>query len=179
VPVELEPTFSARQNPSQKPGAPMTPEAIQQHITQTFDGVHVIDHQGDLFFYYNPGTHQPDDLYFATLMQSDQYDKASNLGREGIYRLNLGLEKSTFKAHFGDHDWQPGPDAILQTGHDYTAQNTLIPHPYYGTSSWASILNPTPETFAHLIVPLLTEAHARALRKFQKRATARQATPKP
>ena len=147
----------------------MNPEIIQAWISQNFESTHAIEHAGNVFFHFKLGAHQPDDLYFATLVTSDLYDQASDLSREGVFRLNLGLEKATFRQIFGEHAWKAGADGILETGHDYTRLDTLLPHPYYGSASWASILSPSEARFEQTLKVLITEAHAKAARKFQQR----------
>jgi hypothetical protein len=56
----------------------------------------------------------------------------------------------------------------VQTGHDFTALDTLTPHPVYGWMSWVSVLNPSKTTF-EAIEPLLAESHTLAIGKFARR----------
>jgi hypothetical protein len=43
-----------------------------------------------------------------------------------------------------------------------------MPHPIYGWMSWVQILNPSEATFSE-IIPLVEEAHASAVVKFNKK----------
>ncbi|MFC3853232.1 DUF6194 family protein [Salinispirillum marinum] len=57
---------------------------------------------------------------------------------------------------------------MIDFGHDFTALNELMPHPIYGWMSWVQVLNPSASTFES-IRPLIAEAHAKAIIKFNKK----------
>lgn len=149
----------------------MDEASIIQYITRTFDDVYVVDAWGDRFFYYNPDRNQPDEIYFATLKgQDDDYDNVSNLNRPSVFRLNIGISKPTFQSLFGD---QPMPSAReIDTSHDYTSLDQLLPHPVYGRMHWVCVLNPSEATF-ETVQPLLAEAYDLAVEKYAKRAARR------
>ena len=139
----------------------MDQEQIIQYVTDTFDGLEVQrptdgPGAGDTFFFYDP-EHNIDPqrrLPFATIVTKDygEYDNKSRLDRPGVFRLNIGVKRKTFRSLFpSDSD----TDAI-----DYAAFNTLIPHPLYASQSYVSVLNPTEETFDKTIKPLLAEAYS-------------------
>src|SRR5690606_19145326 len=154
------------------PGAvPMDEASIIQYITRTFDNVRVVDAWGDRFFYYNPDRNQPDEIYFATLKsQGDEYDNISNLNRPSVFRLNIGIGKTTFQSLFGD---QVRPSAReIDTSYDYTSLDQLLPHPVYGRMHWVCVLNPSEVTF-QAVQPLLAEAYALAVEKYAKRTARR------
>jgi hypothetical protein len=90
---------------------------------------------------------------FATIVTKDygDFDNKSNLDREGVWRLNIGLSREMFRSLF--------PNA--QADYDYTALDTLMPHPVYAPQSFVCVLNPSEATFEQL-KPLLTEAYTRA-----------------
>src|SRR5215831_11203700 len=106
---------------------------------------------GDTFFIYDPERNLPDkqQIPFATIVTKDygDFDNASNLNREGVFRLNIGLSRETFRRLF--------PESA--SAHDYTALDTLIPHPVYAPQSCVSVLNPSDATFES-VKPLLEEA---------------------
>jgi hypothetical protein len=147
----------------------MDPEEVSRYIASNYDGVEVQVASretgalevawGDSFFFYNP-----DDLDegrkfpFATIVTKDYegFDSASDLNREGVYRLNIGLSRQTYETLF------PDP----RTEHDFKALDQLMPHPVYGPNHWVSVLNPGDETLARL-TPLLTEAYERAIRRYR------------
>jgi hypothetical protein len=90
-------------------------------------------------------------LSFVTIAQSDNdYDKVSNLDREGVFRVNIGVSKETFAALFGDSL----PETI-----DYSALDVFMPHPDYAQQHFICILSPSPENDERL-KQYITEAHA-------------------
>ena len=147
----------------------MNEALITQYITDTFEGVHPVDAWGDTFFFYNPGRQLPDEIYFATLKsQDDDYDRASDLNRPAVFRLNIGISKSTYRSLFGSQPSRRGADAVVNTGHDFTALDQLLPHPVYGRMFWVCVLNPSAATF-QAVQPLLAEAYDLAVSKYAKR----------
>lgn len=97
-------------------------------------------------------------------MTADRYDQFSNLDREGVYRLNIGVSLATYRARFGP---EPFPHSPAESGHDFTALDTVMPHPVYGSMFWLSVLHPSEETFAE-VQPLIEEARAVALERAQR-----------
>jgi hypothetical protein len=89
------------------------------------------------------------------LVTSDVNDQCSDLERPGVFPLNIGVSRETFRALFG-------PDAGAE--HDFTALDRFMPHPVYGTMFWLCVLNPSEVTF-QAVRPLLAEAYARAARR--------------
>jgi hypothetical protein len=128
----------------------MDASAVVQYIKGTLEGLDVVEANGDVFFFYDPGRDLPKDrrFPFATLVTSDRYDQFSNLNREGVYRLNIGVGKDTFRSLFHD----------ASATHDFTALDRLMPHPVYGNMYWLCVLNPSDATFER-VKPLLVEAH--------------------
>jgi hypothetical protein len=72
---------------------------------------------------------------------------------DGVFRLNVGVSRETFRAIF------PRDEA-----HDYAELDVLMPHPVYASQSWISVLNPSDERFAQ-VKPLLAEAYGLAVRR--------------
>jgi hypothetical protein len=143
----------------------MEQETLAQYIVDTLDGIDVVTADGNAFFFYNrPGTSPPDHRFpFATLVTNDLYDQASNLDRPGVYRLNLGVSRQTFEGLFG------AKDNVSASEHDFSALDTIMPHPVYGSMFWICVLNPSDETF-EIVKPFLAEAHGRAVRTRQGRS---------
>jgi hypothetical protein len=141
----------------------MDERTITQAITERFAGVYV-EHgtgdvaAGDTFFSYDPeGNLDPKRRFpFATIVTKDygDFDRASNLDRPGVFRLNIGVSRETFRARFG----------AVNTGLDFSVLDQLIPHPVYAPQSWVSVLNPSDETF-EAIQPLLAEAYDLAVQR--------------
>jgi Family of unknown function (DUF6194) len=150
----------------------MDEAAITKYIADTLGGVDVLVGSreagspeiawGDTFFIYDPDRnlepkHQNP---FATIVTKDygEFDRASNLDRPGVFRLNVGVSKPTFQSLF------PARDA----DHDFTALDQIMPHPVYGKMYWVCVLNPSETTFG-AVKPLLAEAYSMAVARHGKR----------
>ncbi len=131
-----------------------TPADIADYIRATYPQTDVFTApEGDAtFFSLNPETHWPN---FATIVTSDRHDleQNSNLTARGLYRLNIGVLPATFKRIV---------DPTLE--YDYTATDSLMPHPVYAAQRWISIVNPTRQTFDETVKPLLDEAYKKVAR---------------
>jgi uncharacterized protein DUF6194 len=92
---------------------------------------------------------------FATIVTTDEHDMGtpSDLARDGVFRLNIGVGKATFE-RLVDASAEP----------DYAALDTILPHPVYAKQRWIAILNPSRVTFDDLVKPLIAEAHDRLAR---------------
>jgi len=78
---------------------------------------------------------------FATLVTKDYtgFDEESRLNRGGLFRLNMELGRQQFEETFG---FTPDLCDSHRARFDFAATNTFFPHPVYGKSSWACIINP-------------------------------------
>ena len=149
----------------------MNEAEITSYITSAFDGVHEVDAWGDTFFFYNPGRTAPDEVYFATLKnKDDEYDRASQLDRPSIFRLSIGVGTASYEALFGVRPSRHRANEATEAAHDFAALDQLLPHPVYAHLHWVCVLNPRAATFEQ-VKPLLAEAYALAVSKFEKRAT--------
>lgn len=115
---------------------------------------------GDVFFYAGPfnGDEPPQRLPFATIVTKDYpgFDEASDLDRPGVFRLNVGVGRTSFQQLFPD--WS-GVD-----GFDFTVPDVLLPHPVYWAQFWLSVVNPSRPRLEE-IEPWLVQAHERATRR--------------
>jgi hypothetical protein len=155
----------------------MDEASITQYIIDTFAGVDVLRPEtsggpeiawGDTFFIYDPHRDlEPHRKFpFATIVTKDygDFDCASNLNRPGVFRLNIGVGKATYRSMFAP---QPSPAEAAggaDTSHDFSALDQIMPHPVYGQQSWICVLNPSDATFQTLR-PLLAEAYDLAVRR--------------
>ena len=150
---------------------------IRRAVTEMFEGVDVQLASaengapelawGDSFFFYNPPGEEPDRrMPFATIVTKDygDFDRFSDLDRPGVFRLNVGVGPETYRELFGPHPAQPEAGQSVATGHDFTALDTILPHPIYAPMSWISVLSPSAATFERLR-PYLTEAYERAVKR--------------
>ena len=120
---------------------------------------------GDSFIYYDPDRDIPDESFpFATVVTKDYpgFDEASNVDRPDVFRLNISVGRDRFEALFGYGPGAPAADV------DYTALDTVIPHPVYAKQGWVCILNPADRTDDQAR-SLITEAHGRAAARHRPR----------
>ncbi len=136
-------------------GSGPDPEAITKYIKDMYPETVVLEMTGTWFFSLDD-KHWPN---FATIVTTDEHDQASNLSRPGVFRLNIGVDKPTFKRIA---EAAPEPD--------YTELDRLLPHPVYAKQLWISILNPSARTFAQTVAPLLELAHDRLANVPRRRA---------
>lgn len=162
----------------------MDEASIAQYVTDTFDGVNVVVASrdagapeiawGDTFFIYDPDRQlaPAQQFPFATIVTKDygDFDCASQLNRPGIFRLNIGVSKETYHSLFGPQPSPPPTGNAVETGHDFTALDQLMPHPVYAPMSWVCVLNPSVATF-EVVRPLLAEAYQLVVGRYAKRAT--------
>jgi len=147
----------------------MDGSSIAHYIKDSFPGIVPVAAWGETSFFYNPGRALPRGVYFTTIKDKDgENDRASRLDRPSVFRLNVGVSKSTYISLFGPPPPRPSAGGVVDTGHDFTALDTFLPHPVYAWMAWVCVLNPSPATFER-IKPLLAEAHGLAAAKFCKR----------
>lgn len=113
-------------------------------------------------FYFVGDDHR---LPFVTVASSDnEYDSVSNLNRDGVFRINIGISKETFQNLVGDGGEGEGSEADV----DYSVLNVFLPHPDYARQYFVCILNPVGENVAET-KRLIEEAHAIANRRWQRK----------
>jgi len=127
----------------------MTEDDITQHIIDSLGGGHFEVADDNTFFFHGADNRFP----FATIVTKDSaFDSASKLDRRGVFRLNVGVGKETFRALFGEQE---------TANVDFTAVDTLMPHPVYAKMYWVSVINPGNKTF-ETVKPLIAEARGLA-----------------
>jgi len=146
----------------------MDESSITRYILDTFADIETTEAMGYTFFFYGSERKMP----FATLAtQDNEYDSASNLDRPSVFRLNIGVSRDTYRSLFGPPP-SPASGGVVDTGHDFTVLDQLLPHPVYAPQSWVCVLNPSDETF-QTARPLLAEAYGLAVNRQTKRAARR------
>jgi len=147
----------------------MQSEKIIEYVVNNLAGVIPKSSWGETSLFYNPEKALPHGVYFCTLKEKNgDNDKSSALDRGGVFRVSIGITKSSYETLFGTKPKRPAKGCIIDTGHDFSALNELMPHPIYGWMNWVQILNPTEAKFFE-IIPLINEAHASAILKFNKK----------
>ncbi|MCE6997832.1 DUF6194 family protein [Saccharothrix sp. S26] len=149
----------------------MNADEMKEHISSTFAGVRVMEAYGDTFFLYDPDGDLPPErqMPFATIVNSDNYERVSDLDQPGAYRLNIGLTKATYTAMFGAPPTERDEQGVLKTEFDYAERDRVMPHPVYASQHWVCVISPGRATL-DAIGPLLTEAYDFAVRKHANHA---------
>jgi hypothetical protein len=131
---------------------------LTNYIAGTFKDVETTVNLGYTFFFY-----KDDDMHpFATIASTgNEYEKISALDRPGVYRLNIGLGRETFQSMYGKGKVDVSP-------YDYTALDTIMPHPEYSSQFFICVLSPGEATFEK-IRPMLAEAYEVAVKRYNKR----------
>lgn len=112
---------------------------------------------GYIFFFVGDDHRLP----FVTIGHSDnEFDKVSNLNREGVFRINIGVSKETFESVLAD----PNVENV-----DYSVLDVFLPHPHYSKQNFVCILNPTQEN-VEVTKRLMVEAHSIAASRLQRRS---------
>src|SRR5438309_5183672 len=132
----------------------MDQDGIRHDVSSSFSGVDVQIASrensapemawGDTFFIFDPERNLPDSrrFPFATIVTQDygDFDNASDLNREGVFRLNIGVGKQTYQKLFG-----------TDRPYDFTALDELMPHPVYGGNYFVCVVNWGDSTFDSII----------------------------
>jgi Family of unknown function (DUF6194) len=122
---------------------------------------------GDSFIFYDPvGDPANQRFPFATLVTSDYagFDESSNLNRPGVFRLNIAVGRSAFEELVG-YPTSKHPEHAAE--YDYTALDSLLPHPVYASQAWVSILCPGART-GEQATALLADAHRLAAGRYER-----------
>jgi len=99
-------------------------------------------------------------LPFVTIADSDNnYDDVSNLNREDVFRLNIGVSKETF------NNLTAG---LIDEDINYSVLNMFLPHPQYARQHFVCILNPI-DGNAKKTKQLIVEAHSIAASRLQRK----------
>ena len=127
------------------------PDEITTWTTTTYPDTVTAAAMGATFFSLDE-RHWPN---FATIVTTDEHDMGnpSDLARQGVFRLNIGVGRATFERLVGA---MPDPD--------YAELDRVIPHPVYAKQRWVAILNPSRQSFDEVVKPLIAEAHDRLAR---------------
>lgn len=147
----------------------MTSDDVMEIVGAAFGDVVEMERWGERSLFYNPDHQLPHGVYFLTVKEHDgPNDMASQLDRPGVFRVSIGAGPAFYEAEFGPRPPRPAKGGIVDTEHDFTALDTLTPHPVYGWMGWVCVLNPTRATLERL-ESLIAEAHRLAVGKFNQR----------
>lgn len=133
----------------------MTQEETEAFV-ERMDNVQREENFGYIFFFVGNDHRLP----FVSIGESDNdFDDVSNLNRDGVFRINIGVSKETFGSLFTD----PSPENV-----DYTIPDRFLPHPHYAKQNYVCILNPSLEN-DETVKRLISEAYAIATKRFQRK----------
>lgn len=133
----------------------MSHQIIEKYIAGTLPDVKQVDNFGYRFFLYATD----DKLPFVTIATTDnEYDSISNLNREGVFRVNIGISKHSYNQLFFDS----------KTEWDYTALNQFMPHPDYAAQHYICVLNPEGNALTDTF-KFIDEAYLIAKSRFEKK----------
>ncbi|MCK0090243.1 hypothetical protein HCA61_04140 [Rhodococcus sp. HNM0563] len=115
---------------------------------------------GDHFFYYAPDGQVPQrGQPFATIVTKDYPgDTESELDPPDRWRLNIHVGRASFTELTGEE-----PRAT-ESAVDFSAADTVLPHPVYRAQGWIAIVNPGART-SGIAGDLLRRAHDDARRR--------------
>ncbi len=149
----------------------MTSNDISDFILSNFSEIKAVDAWGEKNFFYNPDNLLKRGVYFCTLKEKDgTNDKASELDRDNIFRINFGLSKKTFLETFHTLPKRPSKGNVIDVPYDFRTLDVLTPHPIYGWMAWVSILNPSHNSWKK-IKELLDESYQIACDKYSSKMT--------
>ena len=143
-------------------------EEVVGYSLDTFPGLIEDWNWGERSLFYNPDHQLPKGTYFLTFKERDGANDSASRIRLGDYRLNVGILKAAFTDRFGALPAKPAAGGVVQTGHDFSLRDRILPHPVYGWMAWIAILNPSHETFEE-VKPLLSRAYERAVERYRRR----------
>jgi uncharacterized protein DUF6194 len=122
--------------------------ALAAALQRLLPGLITTTSDGDIFIFYDPDEITvPDKRFpFCTIVTGDRYDSASNLDRDPMtYRVNVEASRDAYEERFGPAPRQPAGYAVIDTGHDYTATDAVLPHPFYAPLHWVCLRPGPPE----------------------------------
>ena len=74
-------------------------------------------------------------------------DKASNLSRKDVFRLNIGASKGVYSSLLNTLPKRAAMGCFIDGGYDFQRTDIVLPHPVYGWMGWICVLNPSEEKF--------------------------------
>ncbi len=99
----------------------MTPDKILNYCLQNLEGTVLVESWGEKGIFYNPDHALKRGVYILTVKEKDgDNDKGSDLNRENVYRVNLGIRKSTFTELFGAVPKRPPAGSVVDMDYDFT-----------------------------------------------------------
>ena len=135
----------------------MTQTEVEEFVA-AFENVQRVENFGYSFFFVGDDHRLP----FVTIANADNdFDNVSNLNRDGVFRVNIGISKETFKCLLNAES--------SSAPVDYSVLDVFLPHPHYSRQHFVCILNPSNEN-VETTKRLIVEAHSIAAARLQQKA---------
>jgi hypothetical protein len=151
----------------------INPDYLEQWILENWAGLVATNAYRERSFFYNPAGLLPKGVYFATIKESDgPNDKASELDREGVFRLSTGVGSATYEAMFGPKPKRPAKGGVVALTADFVNLDQLHPHPVYAWLGWVAINNPSPASLP-MVQELLETSYRLVKVKYDKNGRTR------
>jgi len=84
-------------------------ETVHAFLMNELEGVVSKNTWGEASYFYNPGNVFEHGAYFSTIKEQDgENDRGSQLNRDRVWRLNIGISRSRFETLFGRPPSRPG-----------------------------------------------------------------------
>jgi hypothetical protein len=125
---------------------------------------------GDAFFYYAPDGQMPRTVqpYGTVVTKNYPDDAGSDLDPDGRWRVNIHVDRATFRELTAAQDTGAGPSGAEASAIDPATPDVVLPHPVYGSAGWIAVVNPGPAT-TDTVLRLLREAHDAARTRYARR----------
>ncbi|GGF04829.1 DUF6194 family protein [Mycetocola zhadangensis] len=118
---------------------------------------------GDTFFYYSPDGTIPAAQPVATIVtKTYPGEEQSRLDRPGAFRVNIAAGRELFTEYVGVAPRE------LTAGTGEAPDDTVVPHPTYGSLGWLAVVNPGPNSEKD-VHRLLRHAWLAACGRFERR----------
>ena len=141
---------------------------LKKYSTELLETV-LVKAWGEDSIFYNPDNSLKRGVYVMTVKQKDgENDKASNLDREGVYRINTCVAKSTFIELFGYIPKRPSKGKVIDMDIDFEELDVIMPHPVYAWMGWICVLNPSEQRLDEFD-KYIHESYELSKLKFEKR----------
>ena len=139
----------------------------EDYIVSKYEGVVLKSAYRERSFFYNPGKVLPHGVYFSTIKESDgPNDAFSNLDREDVFRISIGLGKKKYQQIFGGVPKRAAKGESPVAGlWDFHQLDLLTPHPVYAWMGWVCILNPGP-LHQRVVKTMIEDSFDMAVAKF-------------
>ncbi|EGJ4815471.1 hypothetical protein IM159_000643 [Campylobacter lari] len=110
----------------------LTIDFIQEYIKSHFKGlVYKFTYQEHSFF-YNLDRVLKNGVYFCTIKENDGInDQASNLNREGVFRLSCSLCDQDYQNLFGQKPKKALKGKVDSLNYDFSMLDFIMPHSIY------------------------------------------------